>query len=376
MKPTTFKYKHKILWGILGVGSGHTYRQLPLIEHFLKNSQIIIFASKNAYTFYSKKYEHQPNVRVLRVAPPYYPDSSSGIDFAQVEKLPINTTEDILAINTRALAQAQKIMGKPDLVISDYELISAMYAYAQNSPLITIDQQSKYLYGDFPRVIKGLNYLGEDARLRMFFPKADMRIACSFFRMERRTNFSANVMICPPILRERIIHMKRTPKQDTILVYLSARGNYKKFIQTLNDYNKNHSVTFHIFAEGITKLPLSNKHIITYEPQEEKFLELLAKCSGIICTSGHTLVSEAIYLGVPTLLLPRMQYEAHLVSQIIGKNKFGIACDHFSKKPLLKFLNNLELYAENIRTDKKILIRTSGQEKIIKLIEQKLTTSL
>lgn len=373
MNHTLRRNKHKILWGILGVGNGHTYRQLPLIEHFLKNSQIIIFASKSAYTFYSKKYAHHPHVRVLRVAPAYYPDSKSGIDFAQVEKLPINTAENLLAINTRALAQAQKIMGKPDLVISDYEPISAMYAYSQNSPLITIDQQSKYLYGDFPKVIKGLNYLGEDARLRMFFPKADLRIACSFFRVQRRENFSAKVTICPPVLRERILHMKRIPEKDTILIYLSAIENYKRFIHILNEYSKNHStITFHIFADGITRLNTANKHIILHEPEGEKFLELLGKCSGIISTSGHTLVSEAMYLGIPVLLLPRNQYEAYMVTRIITQNKFGISHHTLSEKVISRFLNNLVSYQRNIARDKKILLRKPGQEIIIKLIEKKL----
>jgi hypothetical protein len=43
----------------------------------------------------------------------------------------------------------QELIGKPDLVISDYEPISAQYAYASGTPLVTIDQQSKYLVGDY-----------------------------------------------------------------------------------------------------------------------------------------------------------------------------------------------------------------------------------
>src|SRR3972149_4745327 len=53
----------------------------------------------------------------------------------------------------------------------------------KNVPLVTSDQQSKFLFGDFPVTLGGFTYEDEVKRLSMFFPKADKRIACSFFRV-------------------------------------------------------------------------------------------------------------------------------------------------------------------------------------------------
>ena len=37
---------------------------------------------------------------------------------------------------------------------------------------------------------------------------------------------------------------------------------------------------------------------------DEKFLDLMASCSGLVCTAGFESVCEAIYLGKPVILVP------------------------------------------------------------------------
>ncbi len=45
--------KRKILYGICGIGTGHTYRQLPIVEHFVgKGDRLVIFAYGESLDFY------------------------------------------------------------------------------------------------------------------------------------------------------------------------------------------------------------------------------------------------------------------------------------------------------------------------------------
>ncbi len=71
---------------------------------------------------------------------PYYIGNRTGIDFAATAKRAAAQGIDYVAVNSRALNEASKYLGKADLVISDYEPISAQYAYAYSVPLVTIDQ--------------------------------------------------------------------------------------------------------------------------------------------------------------------------------------------------------------------------------------------
>lgn len=362
--------KNKILFGICGLGNGHTYRQLPLVEHFSKIAEVVIFAHDNSYNFYNDKYKNIHSVTVIQVAMPFYVGNKNGLDFKESAELQINQ-KDIFNINCVALAKASKELGKPDLVITDYESVSAQYAYAHNAPLITIDQQSKYLCGDFPEELSGTTFKDEVERLHMFFPKVAARIACSFFKVPLRED-GDEVYFSPPTLKDSVVKMNRHPKNNSILVYISAA---REFGQTPEEIVRvcatQENFEFHIFlGQGELydpkRLLSSNIHI--YEHGNSMFDEIMQECSGIVSTAGHSLLSEAMYLNIPVYAIPVSPYEQHMNSRIIDKNKFGVEYKNIDQQKLSIFLNNLTVFKKNIETDTKILLRGVGQEKIIEFI--------
>lgn len=46
--------KAKILYGVCGIGMGHTYRQLPLLDNLAAEAEIVLFAYGESLAFYSK----------------------------------------------------------------------------------------------------------------------------------------------------------------------------------------------------------------------------------------------------------------------------------------------------------------------------------
>lgn len=361
--------KLKILYGICGIGNGHTFRQLPIIEHFSRTAQIMIFAHDNSFDFYAKKFHGSKSVKVVRVAIPFYVGNKNGIDFDASAKLPMNQT-DLFRINCEALARAKKEMGKPDLVISDYESVSAQYAYAQNVPLITIDQQSKYLCGDFPEQLGGFTFQDEIERLHMFFPKVHTRMAVSFFKVPLR-NGGDKVQFFPSTIKESVIRMKRNPKGNSILVYISSA---REFGQTSEEIvricSKEKETEFHLFLgkEDVSSLQTTvNVHL--YPHGDPSFDKILSECSGIISTAGHSLLSEAMYLGIPVYAIPVSPYEQHMNARVIDQAGFGITYRKINSKKLCVFIANLSVYQKRIQKDKKILLRGIGQEKMIRAIE-------
>ena len=64
--------KKKILYGIAGIGLGHTYRQLPIIEYLAKKYLLVIFAYDKSYEFYSSHFKNRKSVYVERVAVPFF----------------------------------------------------------------------------------------------------------------------------------------------------------------------------------------------------------------------------------------------------------------------------------------------------------------
>lgn len=359
----------KILYGISGIGTGHSNRQLPIIEYLSRNNKLVILAYEESYKIYASRFRNNKNVNLVKIQIPFIVGNKSGLDFHATINHPRNKNIDFLKINCKALDNVGKIIGKPDLVISDYEPLSALYAYSFNSPFITFDQQSKYLAGNFQKELAGQSCKDEIMRLRMFFPKATKRIACSFFNVEKLKN-QEEVMLVPPTIKNEIIKISRKPSQNIkIIVYLSSQRDFGQSMQEIVKVLSSFKVEFHIFLKDITNCK-SKANIKFYAHGNPKFYELLSECNGIISTAGHMLLSEAMYLNIPVYAMPLKVYEQQMNAFIINHNHFGLSFPLVKKEKVSYFINNLNNFSNNIRKDKKVLIRGSGQKIILDYLKK------
>lgn len=376
--------KAKILYGVCGIGMGHTYRQLPLLDVLAAEAEIVLFVYGESLAFYEKHFSGHPHVTIVPVSVPFYVGNADGLDFAETaRRIAVDKARgvDHEAINLAALARAQRIFGKPDLVISDYEPVSAQYAYAHNAPLVTIDQQSKYLAGDYTEVLGGTTCRDEVARLRLFFPRAHVRIACSFFQVEKSAKATEKVSILPPIIKPAIVDLKkrraRSAQTNSVLVYVSSQ---REFVQPLDEVldvlGQASEFHFTVFVKELPEaLALSAPANVKLRRHgDPRFLDHLAQAKALISTGGHSLVSEVMYLGIPAYLIPLAVYEQQVNSHVVGRNGFGICAENVNVASLQSFLANLDSYAANIRKDRKVLVRGSGEEKILSKIRALLVT--
>jgi uncharacterized protein (TIGR00661 family) len=343
----------KILYGICGIGNGHTYRQLPILSALAENgADIVLFAYDTSFRFYSKLAERYPKISVHRVAVPYYQGCETGLDFEVSALLECNR-QDFFGTNAKALSEAQKKIGTPDLVISDYEPVCAQYAYAHDAPLITIDQQSKYLTEQFPAHLNGTSYRDEVQRLRLFFPKATMRIACSFFRVSSQRS---DLWVCPPVLRDAVKELRRNPIKESILVYLSAQQfEIQSIAELLAIFGEQTTIDFHVFFPQCDHQLQNRGNIYFYGHGDRRFDQLLASCGGIISTAGHSLLSEAMHLGIPVLALPLALYEQQMNASIIKDNGFGLSTDRLNREVLSEFLDRIPEFENAIQNDHNVL---------------------
>lgn len=374
----------KIVYGICGIGNGHLYRQLPVIDYLLsQRNMIFIFTYGTAYDFFINKYipnlshQLQQLIKIALVDVPYFIGNKNGLDFKKAAE--INSSMS-MKNNLQAFAHAQDWIGQPDLVITDYEPYSAQYGYAYQSKLITIDQQSKYMLKTLPVELNDFNYVDEIMRLKMFFPIAHKRIACSFFKVANSEK--ENVEVIPTNIRPKILGLKNNPiDKPNYIVYLTAQQG---FSQSLNEIifvlsmRKEKFVIFidkntYINSQKLIELCKTNHKHISFEMHGEPiFEEMLSRCYGIISTAGHTLLSEAMYLNIPVYAMPLALYEQQLNAEMIGNNKFGINNSNLTLDKLDEFISNNQLYRNNIFNDETILHKQDGLEIMIKSIQSTL----
>lgn len=359
----------KILYGICGIGNWHTFRQFPILEALSTSNKIVLFVYDSSYEFYSNYFSDNKNIVVHQVKVPFYDWTSKWLDFESMLLNPLNQNSNYFEENCKAFALADKTIWRPDFVISDYEPVSAQYAYAYNSPLITIDQQSKYLYESNFQDINNLSIKDEVMRLRMFFPKAYKRIACSFFNVEKTDE--SDVDIFSPILREKVVNLKRNPDNKTILVYISSNKQFWQSVDQIADILITRTdYDFYVFLPKNISLPeWTFTNIKFFKFWDKCFDEILWKCVWIISTSWHNLLSEAMYLGVPVYALPLEIYEQQMNAEIIYKHWFWLKSNLLDEVVLDRFLNNLDTFKKNIKNDSKVLLRSDGQSEILELLQ-------
>jgi uncharacterized protein (TIGR00661 family) len=374
---------NKLIFGVCGIGRGHIYRQLPIISHFAKTSKVVIFAFGESYIFYKDFFVNNRNVKVFLVVVPWLHGGDVGINYQKTSSEPFNKKNNFISQNFATMEKAYEFFaGKPDLVVSDYEPISAQYSYSLNVPLITIDQQSKYFYDGYPDQLDSLSFVEERARLNLFFPKANTRIACSFFQppSNKITYSDFKITIMPPVIRNNVAKLKTTEQglPNQVLVYLSP---YSSFVQNASEVltilAKFPKHTFHLFVSkksdfAKTKQQLP-KNIKIYFHDDGEFFNVLRSVGSAICTAGHMFISEMMFLNKPIYTIPLQTYEQKYNAKIIEDNGFGIARPKIHFTALRDFLVGITKFRHNIMSNKNILLNKEiGQVQIINLIEKML----
>ncbi|KKP95878.1 MAG: hypothetical protein US13_C0002G0188 [candidate division TM6 bacterium GW2011_GWE2_36_25] len=367
-----------IVVGVCGIGNGHCNRQLPIISTLLEqNHQITILTYGDGLSFFKNKFGQHKNVTIILVANPYFVGCPQGLDFEKTA-LSSKNNVDFNHINSQAMHLLSQKIGTPDLVISDYEMVAAQYAYAKQVPLLTLDQQSKYLVGKFEATLNKTSYIDEIERLNLFFPLAAKRIATSFFKVEKINNKEVEVL--PSILKNDIVQAKNHPlsKHPSLLLYITSQQlvdfPLDEWIQVLKSALPEH-FEVHCFLPKQLELPQDKPRIYFYH-HGKMFNECLFKAHGIITTAGHTLLSEAMYLEKPVYAIPLPLYEQQLNAHIIAEGKFGICDKTLTATSLQTFIENLEQYKKNIQNDTMFLFKENGHDSIIKEINKMLKENI
>lgn len=364
----------KIVWGVCGIGHGHSLRQKPLIEYFSKRAEITIFAYGESLDYFKKHFECIDNITIERVAVPFYVGNKQGLDFDATLTHPANQNLDFHTINTKALRNTARRLGNPDLVITDYEPISAQYGSMMGAPVVTLDQQSKYLKGSFPDDLNGQGYKDEVQRLRLFFPNVEGRIACSFFQVASKKQAREIVDIYPPIINAKIrdIDRRKVLSQKSIVVYISAQQAFGQRIDDMSEVCAHFpDYDFHFFGKNLkaTAGAIKVPNVYIYDHGDGHFERQLACCEGIVSTAGHTLLSEAMYLGIPVYAIPLPVYEQQMNAHIIHENGFGLSHQSFDRSKLQEFLDNIGSYEASIKADQSVLLKGNGKDKIIQKLK-------
>ena len=320
----------KILYAFNGTGYGHASRAmsiLPLLQH--PDVDVMVSGEMDSINVgYKIKYLFRGFTFVY---------DNGTINYWKTFKQ-LNLIQFLKDIQSLFITQY-------DLVISDFEPISAYAAKLRGVKSLALSHQASFLSEDTPRPSK-IDYIAEWV-LKHYAP-------CNYnigFHFKQYDDF-----ILAPHIRNVIRDNKEQAAKDGfILVYLPAY-NIDDLIKVFTKY-KDHQ--FVIFSSQINK-PGWNKSNVRFKPASQSdFMYALLQCSGVITGGGFETVAEALYLNKPVLTIPiKGQYEQECNTIAASKIPNGykgtlspVYLDHFLYKTFESGIQN----NFKISTDEEVL---------------------
>tara|TARA_R110002050_G_scaffold2603_5_gene14850 strand:+ start:11532 stop:12551 length:1020 start_codon:yes stop_codon:yes gene_type:complete len=320
--------KLKVLYAFQGTGNGHAARALeliPILQEFAEIDILISGSQSQVQLSYPIKYSYRGAV--------FYYTKSGGINYFRI------------LFNNSLISLIKEIIKVPvkhyDLVINDFESITAWACKLRKRPIIGLSHQSAFLSDKSPRP-KKREFLGEFI-LRHYAP-TKKHIAFHFQSYDK--------FIFPPVIRADV-RAAEISNLGHYTVYLPAYAD-AKLIQLLQ---KIEDVSWQLFSRKATSCRReANVLIRTIDAKE--FAKSMASSAGLLCSAGFEGPAEALFLGKKLFVIPiKGQYEQYCNAAALAQ--LGV--------PILKVLKceNIDQLRDWVRNDQDIKVNFPDQSRAI-----------
>lgn len=272
----------KILYAIQGTGNGHISRARDIVPALAKHGQVHTLIS-------GTQADVQPGFEVDY--------RFKGLGFIFGKKGGVDLFKTFLKAKTQRFYREIKHLpiDKYDLVISDFEPVSAWACYAANKTCIQLSHQAAVIHPNAPKPAK-TDYFGQLV-LKYYAPQTE---AIGFHFKSYASN------IYTPVIRKSVRDL--TPEvRDHYTVYLPAYDDQRIF-EILSQLP---NVKWQVFSKH-NREAFKQKNVSFQPIQNEAFIHSLATCTGLLCGAGFETPAEALYLKKKVLAIPmKNQYEQH-----------------------------------------------------------------
>lgn len=270
----------KILYGIQGTGHGHISRAREIVPLLADEAEIDVLISG-----YNCKMtlENAAVIQKRGISLTY--DSKGSVSYLKtaLNIHPVSFLQDVSSLAVRDY----------DLIISDYEPITAWASIHSEIPSIALSHQAAFLSPRSPRPEK-TSHMAEQV-LKHFAPCKEQ----IGFHFRRYDSF-----ILPPVIRKDVRELE-TSTGDHVTVYLPA-FDHGTLVSIFNQFS---NTRWHIFSPSCDST-FRKENVEVYPVGNSPFLESMKDSSGVITSAGFETCAEAMYLGKKLLVIPiQNQYE-------------------------------------------------------------------
>ena len=324
----------KILYGVPGEGLGHATRSKVVVGHLLaQGHDVRVVSSSRAYTMLAAAFGKQ---RVLEIRGFHLAYDGLAVSKLRTAVLTLRSAPEDLRVN---FARYRDLLGgfEPDVVISDFESFSYLFAKLHRLPVVSIDNMQIISRAKLNVAVPGDergNYQLAKSIVRAKLPHSRHYFVTTFFNLPLQKE---RTTLVPPIIRPEILAATAT-KGSHVLVYQSAttQQNLVPLLQQLPDQE------FRVY--GFNKQE-NHGNVQLCAFSEAGFIADLASARAVVTNGGFSLISEAVFLHKPICAIPiPAQFEQWLNAAQVQQMGLGRHFEAITADNLRAFLYGLPSY--------------------------------
>jgi uncharacterized protein (TIGR00661 family) len=270
----------KILYAIQGTGNGHLSRARDIIPLLQQKGELDLLVSGTEAEIelpYTIKYR------------------LGGLSFVFGKKGGVDMVKTFKKGSLKRLKKeiAELPVEGYDIVISDFEPVSAWACRKKNKPCIGLSHQSAVMNKDAPKPKKN-DYVGQ-LLLKNYAPVTK----AYGFHFKHYTPD-----IFTPVIRSEIRDAVPT-EEEHYVVYLPAYSD-KRIMNFLENIP---NIKWYVFSKT-AKSVYKERNIYVYPVNNDLFVSSMITCSGVLCGAGFETPAEALFMKKKLLVVPmKGQYE-------------------------------------------------------------------
>lgn len=330
----------KILYAIQGTGNGHLSRAKDVIPAIAARAEVDILISgiqADIKLPFEVKYQYKGMSFIF--------GKQGGVDLWQTFK------------KNKAKRIYDEIKSCPvekyDLVINDFEPISAWACFFKGVKCISLSHQCALISPNVPRPTFS-DWIG--STILKFYAPTKEKYGFHFKKYDDN--------IFTPVIRQDIRNLE-VCNGGHYTVYLPAYSD-KKIIKVLS---KLKNVTWHVFSKHSDKA-FQSENVFIQPINGEAFGKSMAEAEGVLCGAGFETPAEALFLGKKLMVIPmKSQYEQHYNAQAL--KEMGVPVLKKLKKKHVHLIKNWVSKSKPINT----YFPDQTQFIVDKVIENHITSS-
>jgi len=314
-------------------------RSLEIIDNLAEENEVFVTSASRAHSFLKKqtpdKVKPLAAIQTIELCFGENTFDLIGTAYKNIPKLPA-----ILYSNWKIFDKLKKNV---DLVISDHEVSSVMWAKANRKKIINISHtHGMYFTHFFEKFKKPLN-LAYTVPLDLL-STADMTVNTHFFPLKRKSFL--NVRFFGPIIAKDMIEVKATEGKK-IVVYLPT-NMLNGFIEVANPIKEKFIVFCDSGQEKLKKT--AGKNFSFKKVSRKNFVKELSRAKCFVSHGGVSGLTEALFLGKPCYVIADESfYERCYNGKTMELLGYGKCSKKESGQEFTDFLHNIKQYKKELQ---------------------------